>query len=58
MEPRQYGSHFANDIVKCICLNENMCIQTQISLIFVFNGLVNDKASPVQIMALSQTGDN
>ena len=33
--PGQNGDHFADDIFKCIFMNEKFCISIQISLKFV-----------------------
>ena len=38
---RQNGRHFADDIFKCIFLNENVWISTTISLNFVPKGRIN-----------------
>ena len=39
LSPEQNGHHFADDIFKCIFMNENLCILIQISLNFVPNKL-------------------
>ena len=51
VKPRQYGCHFAGDIVKCIFLNENARIFIKISLKFVPYAPLDDKPTLVQIMA-------
>ena len=38
LRPRQNGRHFADDILKCIFLNENVWIPIEISLKFVPKG--------------------
>ena len=38
LRPRQNGHHFADDIFKCIFLNENVLIAIKISLKFVPKG--------------------
>ena len=38
LRPRQNGRHFADDILKCIFLNENVSIAIKISLKFVPKG--------------------
>ena len=40
--PRQNGHHFADDIFKCIFLNENVWIPIKISLKFVPKGPINN----------------
>ena len=47
LRPRQNIPHFADDIFKCILLNENLWISIKISL----NGEINNMAALVQIMA-------
>ena len=49
--PRQNGRHFADDIFKCIFLNENVWIQIKISLKFVPKDPINNIPALVQIMA-------
>ena len=46
----------ADDILKCIFLNENDRIPIQISLKFVPRSLIDNKAALVEIMAWRQTG--
>ena len=48
---RQNGRHFADDIFKCIFLNENVWISLKISLKFVPMGPINNIPALVQIMA-------
>ena len=49
--PGQNGCHFADDIFKCIFMNEMLCILIQISLKFVPKGRIVSKWALVQIMA-------
>ena len=49
--PRQNGRHFADDIFKCIFLNENVWISIKISFDFVPKGPINNISALVQIMA-------
>ena len=42
LRPRQDGRHFADDIFKCIFLNENFLIAIKISLKFVPKGPINN----------------
>ena len=46
----------ADDILKCIFLNENDRIPIQISLKFVPRSLIDNKAALVEVMAWRQTG--
>ena len=39
---RQDGRHFADDILKCIFLNENVWIPIEISLKFVLKGTIDN----------------
>ena len=56
LRPRQNGCHFADDSLKCIFLNENVCISIDISLKFVSKHPINISAL-VQIMAWHRPGD-
>ena len=53
LRPRQNGRHFADDVFKCIFLNENVWILLKISLKFVPKGRINNIPSLVQIKATS-----
>ena len=53
---RQKGSHFAEDTLKRIFLNENVRISLKISLKFVHKGQINNIPALVQIMALGLVG--
>ena len=57
LRPRQNGCHVADDILKCIFLNENIWILTKISLNYVPYGQFENMAAFVQIMAWRQPGD-
>ena len=57
LRPRQNGRHFADDIFKCIFLNENIRILIKISLNFVPKDPINNILALVQIMAWRRTGD-
>ena len=54
---RQNGCHLADDIFKCIFLNENVWISIKISLNFVPEGRINNILALVQIMAWRRQGD-
>ena len=57
LRSRQDGRHFADDIFKCIFLNENVWIPIKISLKFVPKGPMNNIPSLVQIMVWRRPGD-
>ena len=57
LRPRQNGRHFADDIFKCIFLNENVWISLKISLKFVPKIRINNILTLVQIMAWRRPGD-
>ena len=57
LRPRQNGRHFADDIFKCIFLNEDVWISIKISLKFVPKGPINNIPALVQIMAWRRPGD-
>ena len=57
LRPIQNGRHFADDIFKCIFLNENTSISISVSLTFVPEGLINNISALVQIMAWRRLGD-
>ena len=42
LRPRQNGRHLADDILKCIFLNENIRIPIEISLKFVPKGPIDN----------------
>ena len=51
------GCHFPHNTFKCIFMNENIWISTNILLKFVPKGLINNIPALVQIMAWRQPGD-
>ena len=55
--PGQNGRYFADDIFRCIFVNENVWISIKISLNFVPGGPINNIPSLVQIMAWRRPGD-
>ena len=57
LRPRQDGRYFADDILKCIFLNENAWISLKIPLMFVPGGPINNIPALVQIMAWRRPGD-
>ena len=57
LRPRQKGRHFADDIFKCIFLNENVWIPIKISLKFVPLGPLSNIPVLVQIMGWRRPGD-
>ena len=57
LRPRENDRRFADDVFKCIFLNENVWIPIKISLKFVPKGPINYIRALVQIMAWRRTGD-
>ena len=57
LRPRQNGRHFADDIFKCIFLNEIAWIPIKISLKCVPQGPINNIPALVQIMDWCRPGD-
>ena len=57
IEAETNGRHFADDIFKCIFLNENVWIPIEISLKFVPKGPINNIPTMVQVMAWRRPGD-
>ena len=57
LRPIQNGRHFADDIFKCIFLNENVLIPIKISRKFVPEGPIDNIPALVQIMAWRRPGD-
>ena len=57
LRPRRNRRHFADDIFKCIFLNENEWISLRIWLKFVPKVRINNIPSLVQIMAWRRLGD-
>ena len=56
LRPKQIGHHFADDVFKCIFLNENVWIAIKISLTFVPKGPINNIPALIQIMAWRRPG--
>ena len=54
---RQNGRHFADDILMCIFLNENVWIPIEMSLKFVPKGPISNIPALVEIMAWRRPGD-
>ena len=57
LRPRENGSHFADDIFKCIFLNENVWISIKIALNFIPKIPINNIPALFQIMAWRCQGD-
>ena len=57
LRPRQNGRHFADDIFKCIFLNENVWIPIEISLTLVSKGSIHNNPALFQIMVWRRPGD-
>ena len=57
LRPRQNGRRFADDVFKCIFLNENEWISLKISLKFAPKVPINNIPALVQIMAWRRPGD-
>ena len=57
LRPIQNGRHLADDIFKCIFLNENAWIAFKISLKFIPKVWINNILTLVQIMAWHRPGD-
>ena len=57
LKQRQDGRYFADDVLKCIFLNENVLISIKISLKLVPKGPINNIPALVQIMAWGGPGD-
>ena len=53
----QNGGNLADDIFKCIFINENFYISIQISLKFVPRAPIDNKPALVEVMAWRRTGD-
>ena len=47
LRPIQNGRHFADDMFKCIFLNEKVWIPIEISLKFVLKGSINNNCTEV-----------
>ena len=57
LRPRQDGRYFADDVLKCIFLNENVWILLKMSLKFVPKDPINNIPALVQIMAWCRPDD-
>ena len=57
LRPRQNERHFADDIFKCIFLNENVSIAMKISPKFAPKGQINNIPALFKIMAWRRPGD-
>ena len=55
--PTGQNGHFADDIFKCIFLNEDVLISIKIPLKFIPNGHISNIPALVQIMAWRRPGD-
>ena len=51
LRPEQNGQYFADDLFKCIMLNENDCISIQIRTQFIPKGPIVNKSALVQEIA-------
>ena len=50
--PRQNGRHFADDIFRCIFVNEMFCILIKISLKIVIKGPIDNGLAPNKRQAI------
>ena len=57
LRPRQNGRHFADDIFKCVFLNENIWTPLKISLKIAPKDPINNIPALVEIMAWRRSGD-
>ena len=57
LRPKEICRHFADDISKCIFLNENVLISIKIPLKFIPKCPINNITALVQIMAWRRPGD-
>ena len=57
LRPKQNGRHFADDVFKCIFLNENAWISLKISLKIVPRVPINNIPALVQMMVWHRPGD-
>ena len=55
--PGQNGHHFADDLFKCILVNEKFCILIKISLEFLSKCPLDNKSALIMRMACHQTND-
>ena len=57
LRQRRNRRHFADDIFKCIFLNENVLTSIKISLKFILKGPINNIPALIQVMAWRRPGD-
>ena len=57
LRPRQDGCHFAEDIFKCILLNENVWISINFSLKFILRVPIDNITALLQIIAWRRAGN-
>ena len=57
LRPRQNGGRFADDILDCVLLNENVWISIKISLKFLPKGPINNIPALIPIMTWRRPGD-
>ena len=57
LRPRQNGGRFADDILDCVLLNENVWISIKISFKFLPKGPINNIPALVPIMTWRRPGD-
>ena len=57
LRPKQNGRHFADDIFRCIFLNENVLISLKISPNFVSDFRINNIAALAKLMSWRRPGD-
>ena len=57
LPPGQNGRHFADDIFRCIFMNEKLHILIEISLKFTHKGPIDNNPALVYIMAWRRIGD-
>ena len=55
--PGQNGRHFADDVFKCIFVNEKFGILIHISLKYVSKGPIDNNSALVQVMVWHRAGD-
>ena len=54
--PGKFDHHFADDLFRCIFVNEKFCILIRISLKIVPKGPIDKKSALIQVMAWHWTG--
>ena len=57
LRPRRNRRHFADDVSKCIFINQNVLISNKISLKFIPTSTINNMPALVQIMTWRRPGD-